>query len=136
MERLWEKFANDGLNDEGRFLVGQMAAIDAEQAQAWSARHDNRFDDVIRRKRAELLAETDAAAAIKELTEKPDNLTPYTLQDLAERLVDDGPGQGMRSSPRRPRSASWGSTSPTGPRPWPGPARSCSGPAATTPAGS
>ena len=91
MERLWEKFANDGLNDEGRFLVGQMAAIDAEQAQAWSARHDNRYDDVIRRKRAELLAETDAAAAIRELTEKADNLTPYTLQDLAERLVESAP---------------------------------------------
>lgn len=90
LERTWERLG-DGVNQRGWVLARQMTLIDADQAAAWSAQHGNRFDGEIRRGRAALLAETDAAAAIRELTEKADNLTPYTLQDIAERLVESAP---------------------------------------------
>ncbi|MFO0890256.1 MAG: carboxypeptidase-like regulatory domain-containing protein [Isosphaeraceae bacterium] len=88
LERLWEQSGKDAGKNEGWFLARQMAALDPELAMEWSSQHDHRYDDEVRRARAQTLAATAGPAAIRLLTEKPDNRLSYTLQELAERFVE------------------------------------------------
>jgi hypothetical protein len=91
VERLWKSLQNDRNPDQNMFIVELMAAIDPEQALAWSAERNHRWDQAILEKRAERLAATDAAAAARLVLDQANRMNMYYLQGFAERCLESDP---------------------------------------------
>ena len=94
--RLWEKYHADAQNNGASDCVGYMAEIDPDLARQWSAEKGHAYDDPIRHAETRKLAETDPAAALALLHQRPDSEGQSVLQAMAERFANVDPTKAVR----------------------------------------
>jgi hypothetical protein len=91
LNRIWQKYGSKAENNGAFRYIRDIAAIDPDLAQQWSAEKGHGSDDDVRFAQSHKLAETDADDALGLLNQKPDSASQTVLQILADRFTETDP---------------------------------------------
>jgi hypothetical protein len=96
LTKLWVRYGKNA-NKNGAFVcLLHMAHIDPPLALRWSAEYGGRYDSRVNDEAAELVAETDADAALELLTAPGMGSTTYTLAKLAKRFAGEDRARALK----------------------------------------